>query len=102
MKLIDLSFRVAAAPGDQQIGLQRDDALKVHALPVGDLLKLTRRVGVIGISAHRNGRNAGGKGEFGIGGRESDDARRGAEPRREKKQGDQRPVKPTLSHGSGS
>ncbi|CCJ96834.1 hypothetical protein BN130_1241 [Cronobacter malonaticus 507] len=101
-ELVYLPLRVAAAPGDQQIGFKRRDTLHVHPLPVRDLFELTRGVGVVRVSARLNRRNAGGKGKFGIGGGEGNDPRRGKKPRRENQQGDKRPVKPAFSHGSGS
>ena len=83
---------ITAAPGEDQIGLQRHDAFQVHSLPGGNLFDMGGLRWIIGKAAHRNGRDPGGKRQFRIGRGESDHPRRGDEPgRSEQKQGDQRP-----------
>ena len=58
------------------------DLADVHALPGGDLFNFSGFGGIVGIAADPDGDDPGGKRQFGIGGGEGNNTRRGHKPRR--------------------
>ena len=100
LQLIDLALRIAAAPGKHHIRLQRQNALDLDALPVGDLFQRFRGGRIVGPGADRDRRDAGGERHFGEMGGERDNARSGGEQAAAKQQQPDRPER--FSHAPGA
>ncbi len=79
--LIQHALRIAAAPGEDQVRLERQHPLQVDALPGGHLLQLggLRRVIGIGARRHQHLAHAGGIGELGGVGRQANHPLGGAD-----------------------